>query len=252
LPGGDELVCLTCDGTYCGLLSALFEAHAMKPPPDEVYLSNPAQQLLFAQYIHVPTDQAKAKRIERAIVEKLSPTTIDHVRMLASSAVPEAGTLLLRYLKLGWKVGKSLDDHLVKSEVMDVIMLSRHVGWEINKLLGMARFNETEGGVLYCVLEPDHDIVPHLAEHFETRMPMENWVIHDITHGTAALHRPGESRIVRGAHTAQNLPEGDIYEDLWRAFYDAVAIKERVSAKRRRALMPKRYWKHLPEVSPKR
>lgn len=246
------MVCLTCDGSYHGLLSALFEAHAMKPSPDEVYLCPPAQQLLIAQYIHIATDMERAGRIERAIREKLSPTTIHHVQMVASSAVPEAGTLLFRYLQLGWKVGKALDDHLVRPEVMDVIKLSRHVGWEINKLLGMARFNESDGGVLYCVLEPDHDIVPMLAPHFETRMPMENWVIHDITHGTAALHRPGESRIVRGAFSAQAMPQEDEYEDLWRAFYDAIAIKERVSAKRRRALMPKRYWKHLPEVTPKR
>lgn len=245
------MVALICDGSYHGLLSALFEAHAMKPAPEEVLLCPPAQQLLIAQYINVPTDEAKAARIERAIREKLSPTSISHVEMLAASAMPEAGTLLFRYLKLGWKVGKALDDHLVMPEVMDVIKLSRRVAHEINKFTGFVRFSSLESGVLYAELEPDHDIVPHLASHFVSRMPAENWVLHDTAHGTAALHRPGDCRIVRGAFAAQDVRQGDEFKDLWRAFYDAIAIKQRISDKRRRALMPKRYWKHLPEVNPK-
>jgi len=245
------MVCLICDGSYRGLLSALFDAHAMKPPPEEVFLLPPKQPQLLAQYINVPTDEDKAARVERAIREKLSPTAIGHVEMLAASAVPEAGTLLFRYLKLGWKVGKSLDDHLVMPEVMDVIQLARRVGKEINKFSGLVRFFTLDSGVLYAELEPDHDIVPLLAPHFVNRMPAENWVLHDTAHGTAALYRPGECRIVRGAFDASQVRKDDEFLELWRAFYDAIGIKERVSEKRRRAFMPKRYWKHLPEVNPK-
>jgi probable DNA metabolism protein len=38
------------------------------------------------------------------------------------------------------------------------------------------------------------------------------------------------------------------YQRLWKSFYDAIAIPERANEKRRRGFMPKRLWKHLPEM----
>ena len=48
---------------------------------------------------------------------------------------------------------------------------------------------------------------------------------------------------------SEDMKTDDSYIDLWLSFYDAVAIDERKNEKLRMQNMPKKYWKHLPEMN---
>ena len=43
--------------------------------------------------------------------------------------------------------------------------------------------------------------------------------------------------------------EEERYRELWKSFYDTIAIKERYNPRCRMTMMPKRYWGHMTEFS---
>lgn len=243
------MLSLLCDGSYEGMLSGVFEAHQLRPRPEILYLRPPRQLSLLSSPRPVVTDPVKAARVQRAIDTKLSPDSPHHVRMIYASGLEEAGTLALNYLRAGWQLGPELDEHLTHPAVLPVHQLSQRVGYEVHRLSGLVRFSLVRGDIYYAAIEPDYDVVGLLAQHFEARLADQNFVLHDLTRGVAALHRVGETRMVR--LSPEQAPEegGDPCVELWRAFYDAIAITWRLNPKLRRQHMPVRYHKHLPEMN---
>lgn len=236
---------LICDGTYDGLLTALFDAYRLRP--DEVLLRTPAQLDMFDPPQPVVTDLAKAARIQVAIDEKLSVNSGLNVHMVFASGHEDAGTLIYRYVTLGWQLGHALDDHMTDPAVEPVLRLSRRVQHERHKMLGFLRFSPLENGILYAPCEPDYDIVPLMTEHFAERLRGERFIIHDLRHGTLAFHRPGDT-LVTHAVTDRLATPPDEYAALWRAFYDAICIKGRINPRLRDGFMPRRYHKYLTEL----
>ncbi len=246
------LTTLVCDGSYEGLLSALFEAHRLRPWPEQVLLKMPEQQSLWDTPVEIATNLAHAQRLQRAIDTKLSAESAEHVRMVHACAQKDAGTLLLKYLRLGWQVGHKLDHYMAHPCVQPVHILSRKVSFEVHRMEGLVRFTATPNQILYAKLEPDYNIVPFLAQHFAQRLPQENWILHDLRHEVAAFHKPGETKVMPLTGKAPDLDFNDPYERLWQAFYDAIGIKERTNPNLRRSFMPTRYHKHLPEINRQR
>lgn len=236
---------MICDGTYDGLLTALFYAYKLKP--DEILL-HPARQLdLLDAPMKIATDITRSARVQIAIDEKLSANAGLNVRMVYASGREDAGTLIYRYVTRGWRLGHSLDDYKTDPAVEPVLRLSRRVQLERHKMLGFIRFTPLESGILYAACEPDYDIVPLMIEHFATRLPEERFIIHDLRHDTLAFHKPGAT-LVTHTHTPRMTAPHDAYEDMWRAFYNAVTIETRLNPRLRDGWMPRRYHKYLPEM----
>lgn len=236
---------MICDGTYDGLLTALFYAYRLRP---EEILLRPATQLDMLDVPEViETDITKSARVQIAIDEKLSVDSGLNVRMAFASGRDDAGTLIYRYVTRGWQLGHALDDHMTDPAVEPVLRLSRRVQLERHKMLGFLRFSPLEGDVLYAVCEPDYDIVPLMIEHFAERMPQERFIIHDLRHDTLAFHKPGRT-LVTHAHAPRLSTLRDEYADLWRAFYDAICIEGRRNPRLRDNLMPRRYHRYLTEL----
>ena len=58
-----------------------------------------------------------------------------------------------------------------------------------------------------------------------------------------------EERIKNGQLRSEYADKDEsIYQQLWRSYYDAIAIRERLNPRKRRQDMPLRYWKYLTEM----
>lgn len=237
---------MICDGTYDGLLTALFYAYRARP--DEILL-RPARQLdMLEQPYMVRTDITRSARVQIAIEEKLSVNSALNVRMVYATAREDAGTLIYRYVMRGWQLGHALDDHMTDPAVEPVLRLSRRVQVELHRMLGFIRFAPLANGVLYAACEPDNDIVPHMIEHFAARLPEESFIIHDLAHDTLAFHKPGRTMVTH-ARAPRLIAQNDEYADMWRAFYDAICIDARRDERRRDGVMPRRYHRYLTELN---
>ena len=138
-------------------------------------------------------------------------------------------------------------------EVARILELRRNVGNEAHYFREFARFNSIDNRLYICHLEPKNDITEIVANHFADRMPSENWMIIDDNRKTAVVHVADCENYIRilSDDEMEKLKKtelvSDEYTDMWRAFFDAIAIKERTNYRCQRNMMPLWMRKHATE-----
>jgi probable DNA metabolism protein len=237
------------DGSFEGLLTAIFEAYCRERKPELILSKKNLQFSFLDEFIAIGTEPEKSDRVCRSIRENISRGSLRHVYLVFLSEHPEAGTIIYNYLKYGWKVGSRVDLHISDDRVFKVHDISRRVELELHKLMGFVRFRQVEGGLYYAAIKPDNNIVELLAPHFAERLADQRWIIHDAGRDVAALYNT--RTWVVSDFSADELPAPTEEETensrLWKEFFNTLAIPSRYNPKLQRQLMPKRYWDHLVE-----
>lgn len=240
------------DGSFEGMLTAVYEAYYRPEKPEKILRQDSIQQSIFASCISIITDEEKAEKVYFSIKEKISPMALRNV-FYAFLSEEDAATRIYQYLRLGWRVGKRIDDYHAEDRVLRLHQLSQKVSREVHRMLGLLRFQKIEGDIYYAEIEPDHNITALLAPHFARRMADQNWIIHDVKRDIAALYNKERWIMTEGQLQGEfALDEEEIqYQDLWKKYFKTIAIKSRKNPRLQKAFMPKRYWKHLVELKGK-
>lgn len=237
------------DGSFEGLLTAIFEAYSHKEEPDAIMSEQGLQQDLLAQYVQIETDPAKSDRVYASILRNISQEALKNVYYTYLSDDIEAGILVYLYLKLGWKMGSKVDFHLADKTVFKVMDINRRLKFEAHRLTGFVRFRQVEGDIYYSAVSPDYNVVEVLAPHFAERLSDQKWIIHDVKRELAALYN--KKTWIMSEFSAEDIPgntKDEIhYVKLWKEFFNTLAIPSRINPKLQRQLMPRRYWEHLAE-----
>ncbi len=243
------------DGTFQGLLTAIFYVfEEMGRNWFELIDICPEtgwQRLLnnTAEIIHVANCPDKYERVEKGIIKKLGKGTLDIVYSGYLSDDPKRGILIYEYLEFGFKVGHKLNSHLADERVMKMFELDRKVCNENHRLCGFARFKDIGNGVLYSEIEPATNVIELLMMYFCDRMPSQKFILADIKRKRYGIYN--ERQIVFTDHIPDDIIKvrdvNSEFEDLWKKFFSAIAIEERVSQKRQMLHMPRKYWKHIIE-----
>ncbi|ABO49817.1 conserved hypothetical protein [Desulforamulus reducens MI-1] len=240
------------DGSFEGLLTAIYEAYYRRERPDYIVAQDEFESDLFSNTITITSDQEKSERVYRAIEDKISYLTLQHVFYVHLSDLPERGTLIYHYLKLGWCVGPNVNHYLAEECVRRVLEISQKVRGERHRMLGLIRFERLQGDLYYAAMEPDHNIVGLVAPHFVKRLSDQNWLIHDLKRKLAAVYNKKEWML-----TSLDVPQTLIYDDkesyyqaLWKNYFTSTAIQGRINPRLQKQFMPVRYWKHLVEKKP--
>jgi len=66
------------------------------------------------------------------------------------SELDNIDTYILRYLRIGFKKGKSVDLYLTSEEVLKVHSAAKKVRTESHLMLGLLRFKKLKGGLYYA------------------------------------------------------------------------------------------------------
>ena len=237
------------DGTFPGLLTAIYEAFYQKEKPGQILREWDYGQNLFSQPVYITTNNDKADKVSEAIKKKISFRALIYVYYAYLSEDDNAGTMAYDYLKLGFKMGKYVDGNHSDSTVSKLHEISKKVGREKHRMLGLIRFKLLKKDIFYASMEPDHNIVTLVAPHFAKRMSDQDWIIHDVKRNTAVVYNQ-EEWVLTELDSNQALPLGEeecLYQKVWKTYFDKIAIKERKNLKLQKGFMPVRYWKHLVE-----
>ncbi|MFZ5968543.1 MAG: TIGR03915 family putative DNA repair protein [Bacillota bacterium] len=237
------------DGTFDGLLTAIYEAYYRGEQPERIAASGEFQEDFLMQSVDIHTDTEKAGRVYRSIIEKISLHALEYVFYAFLSETQDVGTAIYKYLKLGWKVGGTVDDYLAKDEVLRVHELHRKVASERHALLGLIRFRSIGEDRYYAPIEPRYNTIGLLAPHFVQRLSDQHWMIHDVKRGIGAVYNQKEWIITEiNLHKEIRLSEEEQYwQSLWKEYFKKIAIKERINPKLQKSNMPMKYWKYLIE-----
>lgn len=129
-----------------------------------------------------------------------------------------------------------------RPEVRAVRAAAFKVRREVHRLLGLLRFAPDPDGVLTARCEPDNEILDLLAPAFRRRFGEDPFRIVDLRRGTTVGSEPD-------ARARPDEPASDTDPaNLWRAYYKAAENPARSNPRLRLQFMPRRYWKHLPEL----
>lgn len=237
------------DGSFDGLLTAVFEAYARRERPDCVAEEGGLQVSFGQEVVPIGTDEAKARRVETAIRAKIAPEAHEKIWKAFLSSDIDKGTAVYRYVRRGLQAGRMVLQDLAHPDVLDMDRICRLVGREQHLLTEFLRFSQMENGVFYAKVTPEHCVVPMMMPHFVDRYCVQPFLIHDMTHGLCGVYDMKSWYMVEAREIT--LPD-EAWDELrfkrmWKRFYETIAIKERFNPRCRRNHMPKKYWRNMTE-----
>lgn len=250
---------LICEDSLEGILTAVHEAYVSRYGLHDIRVEiTEGDPELFTEKVWVATNIAAAVKVADTIKKKMSETAFWIIRRAAHAANPEKAHAIYRMIVYGFHMGPSVLDCLAEPSVQLVHKLSRQVGRETEKLYGFVRFRTLTPQLLFAEISPKHRQLELLADHFADRFVCENWIICDVVRHMACIHPKHQTCVFISYESKEDilpqtlkLSENDIYGEMWLAFCETITIEQRKNPRQQMNLMPKRYWKHLPEMQDK-
>lgn len=239
------------DGSFEGVLSGIYTMFHNKAKIDEDRLleAGTYQMTVWCSFQHVICDRDQAYKVARSIMDTFGRDGFKVVLYSYLYESPEYGTLLFKYLKRAYKLGPNAVSCMNDEDIFNLYKLYRAVARESHLMLGLLRFAALDRDIFYAQYEPTYDLTGILAPHFAERLKDQLWVIHDTKRGLGAFY-DGKRWFLQALGNYETLVFSDDekkYQELWKRYFDHIAIPERKNPKCQMNFMPKKYWKFLTE-----
>ena len=249
------------DGTMDGLLTAVFDAFALKEQPEQLLAEGDALPLFCDHTYHVTSDEEKARRVWAGLEKKLTREALRLISVSWLSELPELSTPLFHYIYKVFQQG-DISRNFADPDVLSVTNIARKVLHEQLRMKQFIRFQKAKDGTYLAVVSPDHNVLPIITDHFSDRFNDQPWLIYDA-HRHYGFYYDGHAAPIRitfenefavpfslenGKLNEDILSSDDqLLQDLWRAYFKAICIKERMNPRKQLKDMPRRYWKYMTE-----
>ncbi|MBQ7422732.1 MAG: TIGR03915 family putative DNA repair protein, partial [Prevotella sp.] len=160
-------------------------------------------------------------------------------------------------------------------DVLFVTNTARRVMQEQLRMKQFIRFQKAKDGTYLAVVSPDYNVLPLIVDHFQDRFRDQPWLIYDAKRQYGYYYSLSPAGEGRGCNTQRqgkamritfpkdttqpfNLDDGKlneellsendkIFQKLWRTYFKAICIRERINPKKQLNDMPRRYWKYMTE-----
>ena len=246
------------DNTFEGLLTLIFECYNRKQFPDEILSGEGSQSVLFGSTETIATDDRKAERVWKGIIKRSSEANAHRIYRVFLSGLAETPMLLVKYIRLIVDSTKNEETNFSLPIVVEINKLHQKVCREAHRIQMFVRFQKTIEGSYYASFAPMYDVLPLCIPHFRDRYADQSWIIYDLKRNYGFHYDlKTVSRVVfdelkvnsqNGQLHSSLLAEDEIlFQKLWKQYYRSICIQERKNDKVHRQLLPKRFWKYLPE-----
>lgn len=235
------------DGSFDGLLTVIFIAYKDRKNNALRIIVKTGQLLLGLDDIIVITNFSKARRVEKAICDKLSQNFLNNIQTCFLSCDKNKDIVIVhtvyKALKQGKEILNSLDEHaFYVNKLVKQVLNERH------RYLGVLRFKEVKDGTMFSTIEPKNNVLPILLSHFINRMKREKFAIYDKKRKMIAYYDTKKVEIFFVKSLEIEWSDEEIeYSELWKTFHKSISIKERENKKLQQSNLPKYYWKYLIE-----
>ena len=256
------------DGTMDGLLTAVFDAFLLKEQPEQLLAEGDVLPLFCDHTHHVTTDEEKAQRVWAGLEKKLPCEALRLISVSWLSELRELNTPLFLYICKVFRQG-DISRNFADADVLAVTNIARRVLHEQLRMKQFIRFQKAKDGTYLGVVSPDHNVLPTIIAHFQDRFNDQPWLIYDAKrhygyyYGASPNPSKGRGDVIRvtfedesavpfdlrnGKMDAEVLSDDDqLLQNLWRTYFKAICIKERMNPRKQLQDMPRRYWKYMTE-----
>ena len=254
------MIIYSFDGTMDGLRTAVFEAFSLHEEPEQLLKEGDALPLFCDYNYQVTTDEEKARRVWTGLEKRLSREAMKLLSVSWRSELQELNTPLFLYICKVFRQG-DISRNFADPDVLTVTNIARRVLHEQLRMKQFIRFQKAKDGTYLAVVAPDHNVLPLITDHFSDRFNDQPWLIYDARRHYG-FHYDGQQVIritfedegavpfdlTNGKLQIDVLSSDDqLLQDLWRTYFKAICIKERMNPRKQLKDMPRRYWKYMTE-----
>ncbi|MBS1587567.1 MAG: TIGR03915 family putative DNA repair protein [Bacteroidetes bacterium] len=247
---------LVYDNTLPGFLTTIFEVYEYRIADADIVPVRRAQSNLFGSNKYVETDESKASRVWKGIKKHAGGSVTTDIYRSFLSELPGMENMLLQYI--GYILSKGdVSRDFSHPAVLYITETVKKVRREKHRMEAFVRFRQTADDLYYATVEPDYNVLPLIADHFEKRYADQRWLIYDMRRNygiyydlhTVATVEVDFKHILSGYGNADGIlnEKEKEYERLWQNYFKSVNIASRKNLKLHRQHMPLRYWKYLTE-----
>ncbi|MFJ1261087.1 TIGR03915 family putative DNA repair protein [Capnocytophaga canis] len=250
------MIRLVYDGSFEGLLTAVFEVFEYHYADVEIVCSTHTLGALFSEEQEVVTHFEKAERVVKGIEKYADKSAVNQLLKVFLSEDPQRESLILYAVRYLVNTKENIFENYADAQMMRIARLVKSVQRESHRMKAFVRFQKLQDESFFAQIAPDFDVLPLIIKHFKDRYADQKWMIYDLKRGYGIYYDLEEVLpVVPDAATKQKLknPEAFFheeerpYEALWKNYFQSVNIKERYNPKLHRQYVPKRYWKYLVE-----
>lgn len=246
------------DGSFYGILTAIFDSYFRKDYPVKLISNENSSSSMFDEEIEIITDQEKAKRVWKALKNKISKTHQKHFYSSFLSEKPEIFQHLMDYAHYIFDSPEGSDGNYGNEHVLTLTQTSQKVHREKHRMEAFIRFQKSADGMFFAIIHPDYNVIPLLTRHFKNRYADQPWIVYDekrkygIHYDLDSVHEITIDQIdSKTALTKADeifIDENEnLYQQLWKDYFKSTNIVERKNTKLHIQHVPKRYWRYLTE-----
>lgn len=243
----------SAEGIFSGIYDAWASVHRHEDNRIEVCGATWEEPLLFAEYIDVPSDAEKSRKVQQSVRLRISEEAYEMVMKTVLSGKPDKGEIIYRFLLYAYREGARACRSYGNPYVMQLFEAVRNFDNEAHHLKGFLRFDEQENGWLMAHYAPKNNVMGDLMEHFSDRLNSENFMIFDEKRKIVGVHKRREAWFIYRLNEEefQMLSEVSVTEDtyaaLWKIFHCKIAITERENLGLQRNNLPLRFRPYMTE-----
>ena len=246
------------DQTFEGLLTVVFDAYARRQFPEGLLGEEEPVPLFGEVALTVVTDTAKADRVWKGLGKHISASARSALTCVWLSEMPEVDRLLFRYMRKAIDSTRSIELNFGDPDVLAVSKLWRKVNNERERTLQFFRFQKAADGTYFAAVAPLYNVLPLVLAYATDRFADQRWLLYDLKRSYGYYYDLREATEVRFNESEGHLKEGllspDImdkeevlFQRMWKAYFQSIAIQERLNPRLQRQHMPQRFWAYMPE-----
>ena len=241
------------DGTFEGLLTAIFKGYAGKRPPEAIESAHRHQPALFDRRIDIHAEPETSNRVWKGLKKHLGVQRRQMLFEAFLSDSPGVETAIFRYVQdtIPGRHDSGDESHL--SDHIRIEKLARKVCREAHRMKGFIRFHQTDDNRYLALIQPKYDVLRLVRRHFEARFADQVWMIYDTRRKYGLCYDGNKTMEIRLDPSdmpliAKNTVANEkLCQALWKRYYAAVNISRRNNPKQHLRQLPRRYWPYLTE-----
>jgi len=251
-----DMTKLVYDGTFEGLLTAIFEIYERKLGFVDLQNTELFNTALFEDIVHVITDEVKAKRVLKGLRQKLSPDWVQRIYIAHLAGIENEDNNIAGFIRYTFDSAVNIQDNYGNRYVNRVSEIVVKMRREKHRMEAFIRFQKLKDETFYAVIEPDFNVLPLLIKHFKSRYADQKWIIYDIRRKYGLYYDLHDAEFITMEFSEVKNPvaviaafteDETVYQQLWKIYFSSVNIASRKNTKLHVRHIPKRYWKHLTE-----
>lgn len=249
------------DGTYEGWLTAVFDCYNYRLEGVTFTGQDASSASFWGETRHMITDEIKAKRVLKGLQKRLSDEGLNRLHKTFLSEIEQKEAVMWQFVQHVFGSPQNVEEDYGHPAVLAVKRAAGRVRKEAHRMEAFVRFQLAKDNLYYAIVEPECDVLPLIASHFEGRYADQRWLIYDGKRKYGIYYDLEKVDTVAIEFNQGAAPSGVIaeisdereafYQELWRRYFKSVTIEARRNMKLHLQHMPKRYWKHLTEKKPK-